>query len=259
MMKPGKFLVCVVVAVMLAACTSSAERQREAESATRGAQAYTELGIEYFRQGDYKMSRAKLEKALELDPDYPQAHGAIAILYEKVGETKLAEKHYKMALSLNPDNAREQNNYGQFLCFQERYKEANKEFMKAAKSPFYASPQVPLTNAGLCAKRVPDAAQAEQYFRLALQIDPKFAPALLQMAVVKFEAGEFLSARAYLERFQQAAEHNPDSLWLAVQTEFALRDHIASGKYAVLLRENYPKSEQAIMLLEWESEHRSGR
>ena len=85
------------------------------------------------------------------------------------------------------------------------------------------------------------------------------APALLEMAVVKFEAGEFLSARAYLERFQQVGKHNPASLWLAVQTEFALRDHIASGKYAVLLRENYPKSEQAVMLLEWESEHRSGR
>ena len=258
-MKSGKLLVCVVVAVMLAACTSSAERQREKENATRGAQAYTELGIEYFRRGDYELSRAKLEKALELDPDYPQAHGTIALLYEKVGETKLAEMHYKKALRLNPDSPREQNNYGQFLCFQERYQEANKEFMKAAESPFYASPQVPLTNAGLCAKRIPDAAQAELYFRQALQADPKFAPALLQMAIAKFEAGRFLSARAYLERFQQVAEHNPNSLWLAVRTEFALKDPAASGRYAILLRKNYPKSEQAVMLLEWESERRSGR
>jgi len=258
-MKPGKLLVCVVVAVMLAACTSSVERQREEETAARGAAAYTELGVEYFRQGDYELSRAKLEKALELDPDYPQAHGAIALLYEKVGETKLAEKHYKKALRLNPDNARAQNNYGQFLCFQERYKEANKEFMKAANSPFYASPQVPITNAGLCAKRIPDAEQAEQYFRKALQVDPKFAPALLQMAIAKFEAGQFLSARAYLERFQQVAEHNPESLWLAVRTEHVLKDPAASGRYAILLRKNYPKSEQAVMLLEWESERRSGR
>jgi type IV pilus assembly protein PilF len=258
-MKPGKLLVCVVVAVMLAACTSSAERQREKETAARGAAAYTELGVEYFRLGDYEQARTKLEKALELDPDYPQAHGAIALLYEKVSETRLAEKHYKKALRLNPDNAREQNNYGQFLCFQNRYKQANEEFMKAAKSPFYASPQVPLTNAGLCAKRVPDAEQAEQYFRQALQVDPKFAPALLQMAIAKFEAGQFLSARAYLERFQQVAEHNPESLWLAVRTEYALKDPAASDRYAILLRKNFPKSEQAIMLLEWESEHRSGR
>ena len=258
-MKPGKLLVWVVVAVMLAACTSSAERQREKENATRGAQAYTELGVEYFRQGDYEQSRVKLEKALALDPDYPPAHGTIALLYERVGETKLAEKHYKKALRLSPDSAREQNNYGQFLCFQERYQEANKEFMKAAMSPFYASPQVPLTNAGLCAKRIPDIEQAEQYFRKALQVNQKFAPALLQMAIIKFEAGQFLSARAYLERFQQVTEHNPESLWLAVRTEFALKDSASSGRYAILLRKNFPKSGQAVMLLEWESERRSGR
>ncbi|HAJ93022.1 MAG TPA: type IV pilus biogenesis/stability protein PilW [Gammaproteobacteria bacterium] len=258
-MNPGKLLVCAAAVVMLTACTSSAERQREEENATRGAESYTELGVEYFRQGNYELSRTKLEKALELKPDFPQAHGAIAVLYEKVGEPELAEKHYKKALRLNPDNPREENNYGQFLCFQERYKEANKQFMKAAKNPFYASPQVPYTNAGLCAKRIPDAKQAELFFRQALQIDPKFAPALLQMAIVKFESGQFLGSRAYLERFQQVAEHNPSSLWLAVQTEHALRDPAAAGRYAILLRKNFPKSEQAIMLLEWESERRSGR
>jgi len=258
-MKPGKILVCVVVAVMLAACTSSAERKREKQNAARAATSYTELGIEYLRQGKYELSRAKLEKALELNPDYPQAHGAIAVLYEKVGDTKLAEQHYKKALRLSPDDSGSQNNYGQFLCFQGRYKEAQEEFMKAANNPFYATPVVPLTNAGLCAKRVPDAVLAEQYFRQALQDDPKFAPALLQMAIMKFESGRFLSARAYLERFQQVTKHNPDSLWLAVQTEFALKDREASGRYAILLRRNFPKSEQAIMLLEWENERRPGR
>lgn len=258
-MKPGKLVVYVIVAAMLAACTSAAERKQDKESAARGAASYTELGVEYFRQGKYELSRTKLEKALELDPDLPQAHGAIAVLYEKVGDNKLAEKHYKKALRLDPDNAREQNNYGQFLCFQERYEEANEEFMKAAKNPFYGAPQVPYTNAGLCAKRIPNLEQAEKYFRLALQIDPKFAPALLQMAMAKFEAGKFLSARAYLERFQAVAEHNPESLWLAVQTEFALRDHAASGRYAIILRENFPKSEQAVMLLEWENERQPGR
>jgi len=92
-----------------------------------------------------------------------------------------------------------------------------------------------------------------------LQVDPKFAPALLQMAIFKFEAGRFLSARAYLERFQAVTEHNPKSLWLAVQTEHALRDPAASGRYAILLKKNFPKSEQAVMLLEWENERRSGR
>lgn len=254
-MKAEKLFVCVVIAVMLAGCASSGERKREKEKAVAGATAYTQLGIEYLRDDRYELSLTKLQQALELDPDYAKAHGAIAILYEKVGDKELAEKHYKKALRLKPDDSGTQNNYGQFLCFQGRYKEANEEFMKAASNPFYASAMVPLTNAGLCAKRIPDAKQAEEYFRQALERDPKFAPALLQMAIAKFEEEQFLSARAYLERFQQVTEHNPDSLWLAVRTEFALKDRVASGRYAVMLKETFPKSEQAALLLEWENDH----
>jgi type IV pilus assembly protein PilF len=253
--KAEKLFVCVVIAVMLAGCASSGERKREKEKAVAGAIAYTQLGIEYLRDDRYELSLTKLQQALELDPDYAKAHGAIAILYEKVGDKELAEKHYKKALRLKPDDSGTQNNYGQFLCFQGRYKEANEEFMKAASNPFYASAMVPLTNAGLCAKRIPDAKQAEEYFRQALERDPKFAPALLQMAIAKFEEEQFLSARAYLERFQQVTEHNPDSLWLAVRTEFALKDRVASGRYAVMLKETFPKSEQAALLLEWEHDH----
>ena len=258
-MKAGKILVCIMIAVMLAGCASSAERKREKEKALAAATAYTQLGVEYLRDGRYELSLTKLKQALELEPDYAKAHGAIAILYEKVGDKKLAEKHYIRALRLEPDDAGAQNNFGQFLCFQGRYKDANEQFMKAANNPFYTSTTVPLTNAGLCAKRIPDAVQAETYFRQALERDPKFAPALLQMAIAKFEQGRFLSARAYLERFQQVTEHNPDSLWLAVRTEFALKDRVASGRYAVMLKENYPKSEQAVLLLEWENERGPSR
>ncbi len=258
-MKPGNILVCAVLAVTLVACTSSAERKREKANAKTAALSYTELGVEYLRKGDFQTSRTKLKKALELDPDLPQAHSTMALLYEEVGETKLAEKHYKKALRLNPEDSSGHNNYGQFLCSQGRYEQANEEFMTAAKNPFYSSPEIPLTNAGLCAKRAPDAELAGEYFRQALEKDPEFAPALLQMAMNKFDTGNFMSARAFLERFQQVAQHSPQSLWLAVRTEFALRDTDTSRRYAILLRKKFPKSEEAVMLLEWENEQRSGR
>ena len=258
-MKALKVLVCIVMAVTLLACASSAERKREQENAARAASAYTQLGIEYLRKGNYELSLTKLDKALELDPDSAQAHGAVAVLYERVGDDKLAEKHYKKALHLNPKDSGGHNNYGEFLFCQGCFKEANDEFMTAAKDPFYATPAVPLTNAGLCAKRIPDAVRAEQYFRQALQVDQKFSPALLQMAIYKFDQGAFLSARAYLERFQEVSEHNPESLWLAVRTEYALKDKNTSARYAIMLREKFPKSEQAILLLEWENERRSRR
>lgn len=257
-MKYGSLVVCVLAALLLTACASSPETKGEENASAVAAQANTQMGVEYLRKGNYEQSRVKLEKALELEPDYAPAHDAIAVLYEKVGEYGLAEKHYKQSLKLKPDSARAHNNYGQFLCFRDRYKEAIAEFMKAADNPFYETPEVPLTNAGLCAARIPDLETASEYYRLALEKNPKFAPALLQMAIIKFEQTNYLSARGYLQRLQQVANHNPQSLWLAVRTEFALNDNQAWGQYAIMLKNNFPDSKETALLLEWENERQSG-
>jgi type IV pilus assembly protein PilF len=252
-----KRFVFVISVLLLAACAATPEQKVEQKNASAAADANTQMGVEFLRKGDYEQSRAKLEKALELEPDYAPAHDAIAVLYEKVGEDKLAEKHYKKSLRLNPDSSRAHNNYGQFLCFRDRYKEATRQFLEAAENPFYATPEVPLTNAGLCAARIPDIEEASEYYRLALTKNPQFATALLQMAIIRYEEGNYLGARGYLQRLEQAAAHNPQSLWLAVRTEYALSDHDAWGKYAIILKNNYPDSDETALLLEWENERRS--
>lgn len=257
-MKYASLIVSMVVVSVLTACAGSPEVKDEQHKADVAARANTQLGVEYLREGNYEQSKAKLDKALELEPNYAPAHDAIAVLYERVGENKLAEKHYKKSLRLNPDSASTRSNYGQFLCFQERYKEATASFMKAADNPFYATPEVPLANAGMCAARIPDPAAAEDYYRKALQKNPEFAPALMQMAVLKYQESNYLSARAYLERLKQVTEYSPATLWLAVRTEFALQDHQAWGEYAIILKNNFPDSEETALLLEWENERRSG-
>jgi type IV pilus assembly protein PilF len=257
-MKFGKLMACVIAVSVLTACSSSPEVREVQKDASVAAKANTELGVEYLREGNYELSKTKLQKALDLEPNYAPAHDAIAVLYARVGETKLAEKHYKKALRLNPDSARGHNNYGQFLCFQDRHKEATAQFMKAVDNAFYPTPEVPLTNAGLCAARIPDLVTAEDYYRQALQRNPNFATALLQMSIVRYQESDYLGARAYLERLQEVASHNPKSLWLAVRTEFALNDHEAWGAYSMILKNNFPDSDETAQLLEWENERRSG-
>lgn len=256
-MKVAKLLLCAVAALLLTACASSPDQKTEQKNAAAAANANTQLGVEYLREGNYEQSRVKLEKALEMEPDYAPAHDAIAVLYEKVGENSLAEKHYKKSLKLKPDSARAHNNYGQFLCFQNRHKEATEQFLKSADNPFYATPEVPLANAGMCAARIPDLATASEYYRLALQKNPEFGPALMQMAIIRYEEGNYLGARGFLQRLQQSATLNPQGLWLAVRTEYALEDHQAWGGYAIILKNNFPDSDETALLLEWENERRS--
>ena len=247
----------LVLSFALAACASGPKGPSEAQTLT-AAKANTQLGIEYLRTGEMDLSRKRLEKAIKLAPDYAGAHDAIAVLYEQVGERELAEKHYRKSIRLEPDNAGSQNNYGQFLCKAKRYEEAEEIFKRAASNPFYRKPWVPLTNAGICLLGVPDEKRAEEYFRQALQSQPEYAPALMSMGSINYARGNYLSARAYLQRYEAVAEHTAESLWLAIRTEYSLRDHQAWGNYALMLRNSFPDSEQYMLLQEWENERRSG-
>jgi type IV pilus assembly protein PilF len=257
-----QYLTVLLLVALFTGCATIGEDGRPIDQNKKNADiahANTMLGIEYMRTGNFEMSREKLDRALAADPDSAEANDAIAVLYEQVGEPDLAEKHYKKSLSLNPRNPRGHNNYGQFLCVHGRYKEAEKEFLSAANDPFYPTPALALTNAGLCALRIPDEEMAEKYFRQALELDPKYPPALLQMATVNYSRSNYLSARAYLERYQESGQDTAESLWLGIRTEYALDDHQAWGNYALRLRNNFPNSPQAAELQKWEYEHRSGK
>ncbi len=252
--------VCLLLPVLLAGCAANKiDDEREKEKIQAAARANTQLGVEYLRKGEYETSLKKLKRALEIDPNYSEAHDMIAVLYESVGELDLAEQHYKRGLRLNPDNPGGHNNYGRFLCNVKRYSEAEKEFLAAANNAFYPSPELPLLNAGLCMEAVPDAEKAESYYRRALDKNPGFGPALLQMARLSLDGENYLSARGYLQRYQQNSEQTPESLWLGVRTEYALKDNKAWGHYALQLKNNFPDSKQTALLVEWENELRSGK
>ncbi len=248
----------LTLTLLLAACAGTPVEQSTDDRAV-AARANTQLGIEYLRQGRVDVARQRLEKALQLEPDYAEAHDVIALLYDQAGEYEIAEKHFQRGLRLNPDNPSAHNNYGQFLCNRKRFDEAEQEFARAAKQPFYATPYVPLLNAGICMANKPDLTKAEQYYRSALEKRPDFAPALLKMAELSFKQQNYLGARAYLQRYHGSGERTPESLWLGVRTEYALGDHQAWGNHALMLRNKFPDSRQAALLQEWEHERRAGK
>jgi type IV pilus assembly protein PilF len=208
------------------------------------------------RQGDYDTALVKLQKALEADPGSATANGTLAILYENVGENDLAEKHFKKALRLSPKDPQIHNNYGQYLCRHDKYTEAIEQFNIAAGDALYPGLAASLTNAGICAARIPDNKQAETYFRKALAHDQNFSYALLQMANLMYTQGNYLAARAYIQRFDGVSAPSAESLWLGVRIESALGDLSAAGGYALKLKNNFPKSEEAKSLREWENKHR---
>ena len=246
------FAISGVLVLALSACAPSELNSRDQDGRQTPASVNTQLGIEYMRNGMYEASLDKLKKAIDQDPSYQPAHTSIAVLYERLGETGLAEKHYRKAYDLNPKDSLSLNNYGQFLCRLKRYDEADRMFTAALNDPLYRRPETALTNAGLCALRQSKQDDAARYFRQALSRNPRYVPALREMARLSFARKHWLGARAYLQRLQEVGGLTPEFLWIGVQTESRLGDRDALSSYALLLKNRYPESEQTRQLLAWE-------
>ena len=219
----------------------------------RLADLHTRLGVGYMQEGRDEIALNRLQRALEADANHAPAHNAMALLHERLGEVEKSEVHYRRAVQLDPSLSAAQTNFGSFLCRQGRTEEAEARFLEAVANPLYDRPEVAYTNAGLCMRSAGDMDKAETYLRRALQANSRLAVALLEMADLSFDKGQYLQARAYLQRYLDVAQHTPRSLWLGIQVERVLGDQNAVSSYAMLLRVNYPDSQETRLLLESEN------
>ena len=210
----------------------------------------TQLGLGYLRAGQMNLAWDRLNTALQADPDYAMAHNGMALVYDRLNEPTKAEKHFKRAVELDPSDSAAQTNYGVFLCDHKRIDEGEKYFMMAVENPLYDKPAIAYTNAGMCKLRADDPSAAETYFRAALRADPRFGVALLNMAQLSFDNGQYLPARAYMQRYEEVSRHNSRSLWLGIRIEKELGDKDAVSSFAMLLKASYPDSPETRLLLE---------
>ena len=233
----------VVLAGLLAACT--AHKKIDSHYA---ADINAQLGLAYMQQGENERAMEKLRYALSIDPNLATANHYIAELYQRIGQDQEAEKHYRKALAATPTEPMLLNNFGVFLCKQHRLAEAENLFLTAAKQPFYKTPEVAYGNAAVCALEMPDPVKAEEYLRAALRLNPQMPESLYALSELKFNQQDYLSARAFLQRYFDVASASPQSLWLGVRIERKLGDESAAQQYAAQLRQRFPSAHETELL-----------
>jgi len=238
---------------LITACNQSPVRSSEQNIQTSHvtndvAAANLNLGIVYLKQGEYQNALEKLEKAREADPNHPATYNVTGLLYQQINQPEKAEKNYKKALSLKSNDSSTLNNYGNFLCQQNRLEEAQETFLRAAENPLYQTPEIAITNNALCLYSNQKKEEAKEFFQQALQMNPKVPQALIKMSEFALDDFNYLSARAYLQRFQQVSRHTARSLWLGIQIERELGDKDAVSSYALLLKNSFPDSDEATIL-----------
>ncbi|MCZ6560776.1 MAG: type IV pilus biogenesis/stability protein PilW [Gammaproteobacteria bacterium] len=254
-MKRNSRLLIILSALLMSACVTTGGKPEPSKQQIKDAASYNlQLGISYMQMGQMQLALEKMQRSLTQDPDRADAHMALAVLYTRLGELEKARSEYRRSLHLDPDNSLTLNNYGAFLCKQGDYDDAIKNFDKAVKNPLYQTPAAAYSNAGLCSLDQGRDKQAERYFRLSLQANPRFTTSLLQMADLSFTDKIYLQARAFMDRYMAsvATAATADALWLGVRVEEALGDLAAAGAYSTQLLENFPDSVEARQFLEAE-------
>ena len=257
MLKTKKFIYIIILTLfLLAGCIHKDSYDenirpseiKESQVTNEIALTNLNLGIAYLKEGDYNKALEKLKKSLSADSDYAPTYNVLGLLYQLLGDNNKAEENFKRALAINNVDSSTLNNYGNFLCKQGRLEQAERSFLRAAENPLYEAPEIAMTNAGQCLYVNNQIENSKKYFRQALQLNPRIPQALLKMSEINFEEKNYLSARAYLQRYQENIPHNAKTLLLGIQIEKKLGDKDAVSSYELLLKNSFPDSDELASL-----------
>jgi type IV pilus assembly protein PilF len=227
---------------------SEAEKE-EAPRRLAIAEANVALAVEYMRQKRYQDALAKLEKARVTEPRYAATYSMLGLLYQQLGRPDAAEANYRKSIQLEKGNPEFLNNFGQFLCVQDRFEEAESTFLEAAANPLYQTPELAYANAGACAwADSRDPVKARKLYAQALDRDPSLPIALIAMSEIEYAGGDYAAADRYYQRYVAAGEHTARSLWLGIRIKQRTGDDDARASYALLLRQEFPNSSEARLL-----------
>ncbi len=233
--------------LLLAGVLSVAQAEEKVDL-KKAAEANAQLALTYLKQGDLAAARDKIEKALKQHPNTAETQMAAGFVYDRLGEKRKAGEHFERAVKLDRDNADVLNNAAVFLCRNDERKKGEEYFLRAAKSPLYRTPEVAYSNAGRCARADGRPKEAEKYFRDSLALRPNQPDVLLEMAELTFQQQNYLSARAFLQRYSASAAATADSLLLGYRIESAMGDAKTAADYVSRLRTDFPNSPQTKLL-----------
>ena len=232
-------LLALLLPILTACVTVGGEPPAQNEKASA---INVQLGIGYMEQNNFTQANQKLLKALRQNPDSATAHYVYAILQDQLMEKEVAGKHYKIAVELDPNDSAAANNYGKYLCLNEREAESEKYFLSALNNPLYRTPEIAYTNAGLCLLEMSEKTKAKTYFTKALAAKSNFGSALIEMSTLEMDEGKFDAAKLYIDRFHLVDRPTARSLWLAIRVERGINGASNVEELGQQLESEFPNS-----------------
>lgn len=243
------FVMLGILALSGCVTTTDSPFAKEADQ-KKAEQNYVRLGTAYIGQGNYDRARDHLQRALEINPDSPGALSAMGLIYQQEGEPALAEKSFRKALSSDSSYTRGRVFYGAFLFGQARYDDARAQFAKASEDTEYGDRGSVFYNLGRTQEQLAEYEAAAKSYKRAVELSRSNASYLLALSTSLVRLGDYDEAARYYQRLtglmqrNPGLKHSPDSLLTGLRLAHFYGDKHREASLALLLRNQYPESEQ---------------
>ena len=246
-----KILSVLLALTVLSGCgsTSTTGSGRTPSNPKQAVSDYVQLGLNYLSAGNRDQARFNLLRALNINPRSPLAHNAISLLYQSEGEMELAEQHFQTALKTDRHFTQARNNYARFLFMQDRTAEARDQYKLVTEDVNYRLRPNGFLGLALSEKKLGNRLAAEQALQHSLRLAPQFAVSVLELSRLKYEMLDYVSAKEYLDQFEDISQTTPESLDLGMRLADRFGDKNARVSYEMALKNIYPESRQARELV----------
>lgn len=243
----GPYL-ALLAALALGGCAGGPNSRSGVPEGESPADLYVDLATEYIQRGQLETAMGRAQQAVAADRNSARAHYILAIVYQRRGKTEDAQREFAEAVKRAPKNPDYRNAWGAVLCADGRYDAGLSEIKTALSDPLYQGPEVALMNAADCSLSAGRRQDFERYLRQAIDRNPNFPPALLELSKVSYRRGDFQSARSFMARYSRTGEVTPEALLLAARIERQLGNVKLAQQLERSLRQRFPSSPEVIEL-----------
>lgn len=215
---------------------------QDIEKEPNKAELYYNRGLAYKKNKLDSLAVKDFEKSTQLDSTVAKYFSAVGELMFEHKDVSGSVKWFEKALALNPNDEKAHLKMAKLFLFIEEYPKAFVEINTVLRSNVY-NPEAYFLK-GMCYKSMKDTNKAISSFQTAVQNDPKYADAYIQLALI-YQAKNNTIALNYFENAYKSDTNNIEPIYAQAmfwqnQNKFAEAKQVL--KRIVLRDRSYPKS-----------------
>ena len=179
-------LVAASCSLSLSGCGLSAVNKKEMLTANL----HYQLGLGFYRNGDYVKAMQEFIRAKESNPDSAKNYNAIAMVYMMTGREGKAVRNLKKAVGLDAEFSDAYYNLGIIYIHKKDYASAEKSFKKALKNNFYDAPYESYTQLAKVYLAEKKYDKAEKALKISMLLNGQYVPSYYYMGKYYMATGD---------------------------------------------------------------------